>query len=435
LTVPLDATDVAGPTLPIAVVRYPARDPRHRIGSLVVNPGGPGESGVDFLQAAIDSFPPTLRDRFDLVSFDPRGVGASAPVRCSDDLDPLFDQSFSPADVAARAALVDAVRAVVAGCVARSGQLLAHVSTADTARDLDRLRVALGDRRLTYLGYSYGTYLGTVYAALFPTRVRAMTLDGAIDPQLDATASTLVQARGVESGLDDFLARCAAQRGCEFHHGGSTATAYDTLRARLARTPVVQGSRVLDQTRFDAGVTQALYGGRAEWSELAHALSRAEHGRPGPLLQLADSFLGRRADGSNDHSLDQFWAISCLDGPPVGDPADAARLETQAVVVAPRLGAFVVNVSLACAEWPVPAVAPTPLPSGPLPSLVVVGTTEDPITPLVSAQALARELPGAVLLTARGDTHTSFDTGNRCVDDAVTRYLVSTVPPRTGTRC
>ena len=182
--------------------------------------------------------PRDLRDRFDLVSFDPRGVGESGAVKCGADIDPLFDESFSPTTAAERADLVAAFRTVVDACARDSAALLPHVSTVDTARDLDRLRAALGDRKLTYVGESYGTYLGTLYATLFPHRVRALVLDGAIDPAADGTAVTLGQARGFEHALDDFLADCAKRRGCAFHNGGHPAAAYDALRARAARRPL-----------------------------------------------------------------------------------------------------------------------------------------------------------------------------------------------------
>ncbi len=231
LAVPVDYGDPTGPTLDLAVARTKADDRAHRIGSLVVNPGGPGARGIPWMKSVADTLPRDLRDRFDLVSFDPRGVGESGAVKCGADIDPLFDESFSPTTAAERADLVAAFRTVVDACDRDSAALLPHVSTVDTARDLDRLRAALGDRKLSYIGESYGTYLGTIYATLFPQRVRALVLDGAIDPAADATAVTLGQARGFEHSLDDFFADCAKRRACAFHNGGHPALAYDALRA------------------------------------------------------------------------------------------------------------------------------------------------------------------------------------------------------------
>jgi pimeloyl-ACP methyl ester carboxylesterase len=439
LAVPLDYDQPDGPTLTLAVIRRPADDRTQRIGALVVNPGGPGASGVDFLRAAADEYPAVLRRRFDLVSFDPRGSGRSSPVQCTTSVQPFFDAQLSPADAAQRAQLVAAAQTVAAGCQARSGALLAHVSTQDTARDMDRLRAALGASTLSFIGSSYGTYLGTVYATFFPQHVRAFVLDGAVDPRQDIVASTLGQARGFERALDDFLADCSAHASCVFHHGGRAAAAYDALRARAAASPIPaadSGGRTLDQSRFDAGVLQLLYAGRAAWPDLAGALAAAGRENAGALLGQADAFTGSTGSGASDGSLDSFWAISCLDGPVAPTVADAAHVEALAVAAAPRLGAFVANNSLVCSVWPLPPVtAPPALDAAGAPPELVLGNTRDPATPLAAARALAGELEGARLLVVNSEAHTAFAAGNSCVDDAVTRYLVDRVLPRTGTRC
>jgi pimeloyl-ACP methyl ester carboxylesterase len=383
--------------------------------------------------------PAAVRDRFDLVAFDPRGVGESEPIQCADSLDPLFDQSFQPATPAARAALVAAVTAVVQQCAARNGAVLAHVSTADAVRDLEQLRVALGERRLSFVGYSYGTFLGSSYAHAYPERVRAFVLDGPVDPSLSARAVTLGQARGFERALDDFLRDCSDHRGCAFHHGGDAEAAYDGLRAKAARAPLAtddRRGRTLNQTRFDAAVLQQLYLGRAAWTSLAAALADADDGDASTLLAGADAFVGRSDVGGDDHVLESFWAVTCLDGPVVPGVDAAAALERQAVDVAPRLGAFIVNNSLPCSVWPVP---PHP-PPGPLGvpralPILVIGTTKDPATPLAQARSLSRALQRGRLLVAEGEQHTSFDNGNECVDTIVTRYLVDRRVPHAGTRC
>ncbi len=230
LTVPVDPANGDTSSLELAVIRKRARRPEGRIGSLVFNPGGPGVPAVAYLAAVAGTLPDRIRDRFDLVAFDPRGIGQSSPVECEDSLDPLFDQSFQPPTAAARASLDDAVRTLSAACAARSGALLPHVSTLDAVGDLERLRVALGEDRLSFVGYSYGTLLGASYASAYPHRVRAFVLDGPIDPTMTADAVTLGQARGFEHSLDDFLADCSAHPGCAFHHHGDAAAAYDALR-------------------------------------------------------------------------------------------------------------------------------------------------------------------------------------------------------------
>jgi pimeloyl-ACP methyl ester carboxylesterase len=439
LTVPRDRADPARATLDLAVIRVPARRARGRIGSLVFNPGGPGVPGVAFLRGIAASVPDELRDRFDLVAFDPRGIGLSNPIECENSLDPLFDQSFQPITPEARGALERAVATLVDACAARSGSLLAHVSTADTVQDLEQLRAALGDERLSFVGYSYGTFLGASYANAYPARVRALVLDGPVDPTMTATEVTLAQARGFEGALDDFLADCSQHRGCAFHHDGDAAGAYDALRTRAARAPLAaahSGGRTLNQTRFDAAVLQQLYLGRAVWPALASALAAADNGDAASLLSIADAFVGRDAQGHDDHALDAFWAVSCLDGPVV-EGLDASRaLEARAMTVAPRLGAFIANNSLPCARWPVPPVAaPGLLTAAGAPPILVIGTTKDPATPLTQARALAHALASGRLLVVDGEQHTSFLTGNGCVDRAVTRYVVARHPPPAGTRC
>ncbi len=380
-----------------------------------------------------------MRDRFDIVAFDPRGVGKSGQITCADSLDPLFDEAFSPRSDAERAALVAAASAVAAGCADHSGALLAHVSTQDTARDLDRLRVALGDKRLNFLGSSYGSYLGALYVTLFPQRVRATVLDGAIDPEQSSADALVSQATGFEDELDAFLADCDARHECSFAAGQESAeVAYDALRARAARTSIAaKGSngRRLNETRFDAAVLETLYEGRPAWPGLADALTRADRGDASDLLARADSFVWRHADGTQSHVLDAFWAISCLDGPAPG-PLGATGLERLAALSAPRLGAFVANNSVICSVWPVAPVAPPPVvDANAAPTVLIVGATGDPATPLAGGRQMQRVLGNARLLVVDGYRHTSFISGNRCVDDVVTSYLVDRTLPVRGTRC
>ena len=439
LAVPLDEADPTGEHVDLAVIMRPARDAHARQGALVLNPGGPGESGVTFLRSAADSLPGSVQDAYDLVSFDPRGVGASSPVDCVDSLDPLFDQSLSPTDDAERSALVDEFRTIATGCATRNADLLSHVSTRETAHDLDRLRAALGESHLDYVGYSYGTYLGALYARDFPGRVGRFVLDGPVDPSLDGATATLSQARGFERSLDDFLAWCSRDSTCSFHHDGHAAAAYDALRARIATDPVPakdQPGRTLDQTRFDSAVLSLLYAGRPAWRTLERAITSTEDGNASTMLAEADSYEGRGADGADDGALEAFWAITCRDGPVVGDVATTAALETEATRIAPRLGPYIVNTSLACAVWPVLPLPPTGAITAPgTPPILVVGTTRDPATPYEQATALAHQLAHGVLLTVAGSQHTSFASGNRCADRAISRFLLTGQAPADGTRC
>ncbi|MFO7589926.1 MAG: alpha/beta fold hydrolase, partial [Acidimicrobiia bacterium] len=341
LAVPLDDTVAGGPTIDLAITRAAARDPDRRIGSLVVNPGGPGAPATDFAVDFASSLPDEILDRFDIVGFDPRGVGESEGVDCLDDLDPLYALDWTSTDAATRAEFVAGVQAIVDACVASDGALLPYLATERTARDMDRVREALGDERLTYLGFSYGTYLGALYAAQFPDRVRALVLDAAVDPSLDAAAVQIEQSVGFERSLELFLADCAADPECAFHHDGDPGAAYDALRARIADRPIpapdAPGQRDLNTTLFDTGVTLLLYDGRSSWPAIADALRVAEQGNGSAMVDYADVYTGRSTNGRYDDLQESFWAVGCADGPDVGGVEGLARIEEAAARAAPRL--------------------------------------------------------------------------------------------------
>ena len=439
LRVPLDESTPAGPTISLALVRLPASGPGPRIGSLLVNPGGPGASGVQFVEQSATTLPAAIRARFDIVGWDPRGVGGSAPVECTSNLDAYYDLDFSPRTAAARQALDAGVQSLVNQCAARDGAELPYLSSERTAGDMDRIRAALGDAKLTYVGFSYGTYLGSLYADRYPAHVRAMVLDGAVDPALSAAAQQIQQAQGFEQDLDMFLQSCSTDPTCAFRNGGDAGAAYDRLRAQLGGSPIpapgAGRGRTLDATEFDIGVTQFLYAGRSAWPALAQAVEAAAHGDGSAMLQSSDEYTGRSPNGTYDQSLEAFLAIGCLDGPDVGGLAGLRVIEDQAAAVAPRLGRSVVNNSLACAVWPVPVQgAPVPHALG-APPIVVIGNTSDPATPYAWAQGLSHELSSAALLTVNSDQHTAYASGNRCVDATVNRYLLTRVPPTPGAHC
>jgi pimeloyl-ACP methyl ester carboxylesterase len=436
-SVPLDDTNPADTrTIDLALERVPARDPDRRIGSLVVNPGGPGAPGADFAPEIAGSLPNEIQDRFDIVGFDPRGTGKSAGVDCGDRYDSLYALDFDPDTPEERQALDDANRALVESCVRRDGDRLPFLTTDRAARDMDRIRAALGDDRLTYLGYSYGTLLGAQYAAQFPERVRALVLDGAVDPALDGRTSQLAQAKGFERSLDLFLADCAHRPSCAFHGGDHPGAAYDALRSRADRHPIAAGrGRRLNGTLFDIGIAQLLYAGESSWREVADVLSAAERGDGSALVGYADLYTGRSDNGTYNDLQESFLAIGCADGPPIGGVDGLRAIEEEAAEVAPRLGRSVVNNSLACAFWPVPAPPAQPLYAPGAPPILVIGTRNDPATPLSGARALARELGSGVLMIAPGAQHTAFASGNACVDRAVARYFVDLGPPKNGKRC
>lgn len=439
LTVPLDDTIEGGPTIDLGLVRYRALDQKRRIGSLLVNPGGPGASAIDYVLAVGESLPDELRQRFDIVGFDPRGVGESAPVNCTDDLGPLLEVEWAPDDARERQELLAETARFVEACEQAHGALLPYLQTERTARDMDRIRIALGESKLTYLGYSYGSFLGAWYAEQFPEKVRALVLDGPLDPALDAEAVQVEQAVGFERSLDDFLNDCSQNSSCAFHRDGRTAEAYDEVRQRIGAEPLEVDAfgetRSLNGTQFDIGVTSLLYGGRSAWIELAEALDAVENGDGEDLLFYADLYTGRESDGIYDNAQEAFIAIGCADGPPVGDVDGMRAIEDAAAEAAPRLGATIVNGSLACALWPVVAAQPRALHATGAAPILVLGARKDPATPFRWARGLASALESATLVAVRSSSHTSFDSGNVCVNDVVIRYLVDLDVPARGTHC
>src|SRR5450631_921339 len=437
LTVPLDYTQPSGQTINLEVVRRRTTS-KNRIGSVVLNPGGPGASGVDYAKAAAPLISTVLGGAFDVVGFDPRGVGASAPVRCltSAQLDAWVAFEADPnsaADIAQQDALA---KGFAAGCQAKSGALLAHVSTVDTARDLDILRAALGDKTLTYIGASHGTFLGAIYAQLFPTHVRALVLDGALDPSASAADLNHVQAKGFEVALASYIATCVKSSHCPLGTSAATAEAkLDAWIATIRTTPMRASSgRVLTVSLAVQGVAAALYS-PVRWSTLTSALTAAFAGSPAELLDLSDEIDGRHADGSYSNLIESNTAIDCADRPALGAGLDAyAKEAALGAQNGPTFGEFIYWGNVACADWPTPPeLAPGPVSAPGAPPILVIGTLRDPATPYIWAEALARQL-GGPLLSYNGDGHTAF-LRSGCIDSAVKSYLVALKMPAVGTTC
>jgi pimeloyl-ACP methyl ester carboxylesterase len=436
LTVPLDYSQPAGPTIKLSVVRE-RTTARNRIGSVVLNPGGPGGSGVQYAEAAAPLIGEQLGGRFDVVSFDPRGVGQSAPIRClsSKQLDTWIGYEASPDDPTQVAKQDELAKQFAAGCAANAGALLAHVSTVDTARDLDVLRAALADPKLTYIGASYGTFLGAIYAQLFPANVRALVLDGALDPSSSAAELNQVQAHGFEVALASYIATCVKSSSCPL---GSSPTAaepkLDGWLAKLVAKPLTLRGRVLTYSLAVQGVAAALYS-PTSWPDLSDALTAAFKDDPSGLLALSDEIDGRQPDGSYDNLVESNSAINCVDRPGLGPTiADYARAAAAGAADGPTFGVLLDWGNVVCADWPVPPeLSPGPVNPAGAPPILVVGTLRDPATPYRWAQALAKQLNGP-LLTFDGDGHTAF-LRSACVDAAVKSYLVSLTTPPAGEVC
>ena len=435
VTVPLDYADPGRGTIQIALARHPATDPAGRIGSIVINPGGPGGSGIDDLPDELDVLTPGLLARFDIVSFDPRGVERSDPVECSKGASattpstpgPLPDPV--PTTAAAQQALVTNDKEFGAACEAVSGAILPYVGTLDTARDLERIRLALGDPGLTFIGHSYGTLLGATYAELFPTHVRAMVLDGAIDPALSAEQMVMEQADGFEHVLDSFFSWCGSR--CAWREGSDPAATLLALvnRARAARLPA-GGGRSAGPGEIYNAVLDSMYS-TSSWPRLASALAEASAGDGAAVQALSDSYL--TFNGPNAADAEQ--AIDCLDHPVTTSVAGFPALAAQAAVSAPVFGPLLSWGLAGCAQWPVPATrTPGPTTAVGSPPIIVTGATGDPATPYVWAQSLAGELQHGVLVTWVGEDHVAYyySACVRAIDQA---YLVQGTVPAPGTVC
>ncbi len=438
LTVPLDYRHPSGRTIRLALLKLPASG--SRIGSLVINPGGPGEPGTTYAAAGSQILGKPLLDHFDVVGFDPRGTGDSAPVDCLSDagLERYLAEDPQPSTPAGVATLRFNQHRFVAGCSRLSGRLASHISTVESARDLDILRAALGEGALTYLGFSYGTELGATYAQLFPHRVGRFVLDGAVDVSLDTRALTLQPAAGFQRAFVAYVTSCVdSSVGCFL--GKTVPDALQTITTlldQIAQHPLPAGDRRLTVGNAFYGITYPLYS-RSLWILLTTGLRAALGGDGSVLMQLADQYAARNPDGTfRNNSIEAYVAISCLDDPR-SIPASQVPSQFPAFDRAsPVFGKAFAWGLTSCRGFAPRSDQPRPVihARGAAP-IVVVGTTRDPATPYRWAVALAHQLASGVLLTRDGDGHTGYHAGNACIDHAVESYLVSGVVPQRSTRC
>jgi len=433
LNVPLNYADPSGATIEIALERHLAEDPAQRIGSLVINPGGPGVSGIDDFPNELSVLTAGLLDDFDIVTFDPRGVQRSDPLTCGETpgAAPTSLPNPVPDSVQAQQALLTNDRSFAVDCEKASGALLPNVGTVDVAQDLDRLRIALGDAKLTFMGQSYGTLIGATYAEMFPTHIRAMVLDSAIDPNLSLNQITLGQADGFEGVLTSFFTWCAATPSCAWRPNGDPTTALLAQITSSQTTPAPAGSgRTAGAGELYDALLDGLYS-TSDWPKLGVALAADAAGNGAPVVAMSDSY---NADGSTNGD-DVGLAVDCLDHPASKVLKAYALLAASFKVSAPVFGPLLAWGEAACAVWPIPSTRTVgPATAVGSPPILVVGTTHDPATPYQWAVNLSHELSQGVLLTREGSDHVAYFY-SPCVRSYIQTYLVTLATPPAGTVC
>jgi pimeloyl-ACP methyl ester carboxylesterase len=449
LRVPIDYADLTVGTFKIAVLRYKAQDPKNRIGSLIVNPGGPGGSGVDYAYNAEYVFDPDVLDRYDIVGFDPRGVNRSAPIECltDEETDANYASDAKPdTEAELEQALADS-KDFIEKCES-ANEYLTHYSTAEAARDMDILRAALGDKKLNYFGKSYGTYLGTLYAQFFPEKVGRMVLDGALDPNISILEQNISQAKGFDDALDAFLADCAKQDDCPLPKNKQEATLkiialFETaaLNPLPRKTKVENDERTATESLLVLGTASALYDDVDGWPKLRTAFLEGQQGHGDTFLDLADQYSGRSSDGSYmSNELDSGAIIDCLDWPDTRSvektKADAKRFSD----AAPVFGPYLAYTNISCKYLTPPTKDKLTRSTNKITSIktapvIVIGTTRDPATPYEWSVGLHQIFKNSRLISLDADGHTGQGRGSACVDNAVDEYLLQSIYPKGSLEC
>jgi pimeloyl-ACP methyl ester carboxylesterase len=446
LRVPIDYEDLSVGTFRISVLRAAAKDQDNRLGSIVVNPGGPGGSGVDYAYNADYIFSPDITDVYDIVGFDPRGVAMSEPIACftSDELDANLASDSKPDNEAEIAATLTDSKAFAEKCAEKT-EYLEHFTTSETARDMDILRAALGETKLNYVGKSYGTYLGTLYADIFPNTVGRFVLDGAVDPNIPMKDQNLAQAMGFDGALKAFVKDCMTQSDCPFT--GTPAQAQATIIATLqaaATVPLPQENpsdgddRMITESLILVGMASSLYDDVDGWPKLRQAFTESEENYGDTFLQLADEYSGRNPDGTfRSNDFDSGAVIDCLDWRD-NRTLDQYKADAKEFAIkAPVFGPYIAFSGVHCQFFPQPSTqrAPNTLTEIKTAPIIVIGTIRDPATPYAWSVSLAKIFTGSSLISLDADGHTGHSRGSACVDDAVDAFLLKGTLPTANLSC
>ncbi len=444
IEVPLDYDDPGAGQVSVDLIRLKARNAR---GSLLLNPGGPGGSGIEYARAARFVLTDAVVDAYDIVGFDPRGVVGSDPVECVTDaqLDALIAADGTPDDAQEIADLEAQSQTLGVGCKEHSPAIAAHMDTVSAAKDMDLIRAALGDDRLNLLGKSYGTFLGATYAGLFPERVGRMVLDGALPSDLNSDEVTLGQAKAFDLVLQRFVADCQRRSDCPLPTGSveqGVQRVADFLKGLDADPLPGVGDRELNESLGTYAILSYLYFPPTDWDLLRSGLRAAFEGDGSVLMDMMDDRVSRSPNGTyQDNGNEAFYAVSCLDRPAVGDADHAAGLAREWVKEAPVFGPYLAWGNLPCWQWPFGAGTaqaagePKAITAPGAAPILVVSTKYDPATPYEWGVKVADQLESAALLSYDGDGHTAYVTGSQCIDILVDAYLLEGALPAVGTVC
>ena len=435
LEVPFDYDNPDEGSFVLYIKRRQATLPSERIGSLLVNPGGPGFGGSSLADDAAYYFSESLLNRFDIIGWDPRGTGLTTPaVDCVDSFDEYVGLDSPPDTPEEKQALIDASQAFNDKCEENAGTILPYISTRASAADMNSIRLALGEEKITYFGFSYGSELGATWATMYPNTVRAAVLDGATDPLSTSTEAGLAQAAGFEKQLTTFLAQCSKKPTCAFHNDGNSEDAIDALLLDLDANPLIVSAERTPVTQGVAftAIAQAMYSD-SYWPQLQSALADAQKGDGAGLLALYDDYYQRNLDGSYGNQLEAFLAISCLDDPGASSIEEVDASVDAFIAAAPRLGANFAH-GYSCALWPVPQAQQVTVSGKGAGPIIVIGTTGDAATPLSSTRKMAKALESGVLLVVEADQHTGYGI-NTCIIMEVDNYLIDLTVPVNETIC